>query len=91
MIANLKQMSLNQIASLIFFDWKKVHYSAEPYLNAMGSLKDMDSKYILDDATSIVAYFLSNAGSWKGDVAKEVKKELNSRLKEAYKKPIMRN
>jgi hypothetical protein len=30
----------------------------------------------MDKGKSIVLYFLSNAGSWRGDKAKEIKKEL---------------
>jgi hypothetical protein len=28
-----------------------------------------------------VAYFLANAGTWRGEVAKAVKKELNAQIK----------
>jgi hypothetical protein len=37
--------------------------------------------YGLDTGYSIVAYFLSNANTWKGDVARAVKKELKKRIR----------
>jgi hypothetical protein len=40
----------------------------------------MSDHYYADDARSIVIYFLSNASSWRGPVAKAVKAELKRRL-----------
>jgi len=77
----LKNMSLNEIAREIQFDWKKVNYAAKPYLEAMGCIKDIKDKYGLDSGSSIVSYFLTNASTWKSEVAKAIKKELNLRLK----------
>lgn len=74
--------SLGTIAREIEQDWKKVHFSARPYLDAMHSLDKITDKYGLDSGKSIVAYFLSNAASWRGPKAKEIKKELNKMLKE---------
>jgi hypothetical protein len=34
-----------------------------------------------DDARGLVLYFLSNAGSWRGPVAKRIKAELKAALK----------
>jgi hypothetical protein len=61
-------------------NWTKVNYGAEPYLSAMSSLNSIHDKYYMDDAKSIVLYFLSNAGTWKGDKAKEIKAELKQML-----------
>lgn len=72
---------LNEIAREIRRDWKKVNYAAEPYLDAMGSLRSIDDDYYQDTGTSIVAYFLSNARAWRGPVAKEIKAELKKMLK----------
>jgi len=69
------------IASEIRADWKKVYFGAEPYLDAMYSLDDITDAYGLDSGKSIVAYFLANAGTWRGEVARRVKKELNIMLK----------
>jgi pyruvate kinase len=38
-------------------------------------------KAALDSGKSIVIYFLGNAQTWRGPIAKAVKKELNSRIK----------
>lgn len=68
---------LYQIAAEIRKDWgTKVNYAAKPYLEAMECLKNVTDNYGQDSAKSIVCYFLSNAGTWKGEVAKRVKTEL---------------
>jgi transposase-like protein len=72
--------SISQLASIAKKDWGKVYYSAVPYLNAMRSLEKITDKYEADSGRSVVAYFLANATQWKGDVARNVKKELNKRL-----------
>ena len=74
-------MSLKQIAQEIYKDWKKVHFGAAPYLEAMATLESIKDNYYCDSGSSIVAYFLCNATTWKGEVARNVKKELNKRLK----------
>jgi len=71
---------LDTIAREIFKEWPNVHYTATPYLQAMSSLSGIDSVYGLDDARSIVAYFLSNAGSWRGEAARRIKAELRGML-----------
>lgn len=72
---------LYQIAAEISKDWKKVNFAAKPYLEAMYSLDSITDKYIMDSGKSIVAYFLSNASTWRGETAKRIKKELNDILK----------
>lgn len=72
---------LFEIAREIDTDWKKVSVYALPYLNAMYSLESIDSKYGLDSGKSIVNYFLANAGSWKGETARRIKKELNQMVR----------
>jgi len=71
------------IAQDIRADWKKVYFGAVPYLDAMRSLDRITDAYICDGADEIVMYFLSNATSWRGEKAREIKKELNALLKEA--------
>lgn len=73
--------SISAIARDIRKDWVKVNYAARPYLEAMGDLDDIHSKYGADDARSIVTYFLCNASQWRGPVAKTIKAELNAMLK----------
>ena len=79
--ASLKTMDLSDIAGLIRRDWKNVNFAAKPYLSAMQSLRSIRDDYGMDRGTQIVAYFLSNARSLNGPVAKLVKKELNRRLR----------
>jgi hypothetical protein len=74
-------MTLREIAHEIRKDWKKPNYAAVPYLDAMSQLDSIEDKYYCDDGYMIVAYFLSNASSWRGEKAKEIKKELNAMLK----------
>jgi len=71
---------LYAIASEIRKDWKKVNYAAAPYLDAMGSIGDIQETYGYDSGKGIVRYFLSNASTWKGDTAKRIKAELKSML-----------
>jgi len=70
---------LYEIAREINKDWgAKLNYAAKPYLNAMYSLDKVTDSYGSDSGHSIVCYFLSNAGTWRGEVAKRVKAELKS-------------
>ena len=72
---------LYEIAAEIRKDWKKVYFGAVPYLDAMGSLSSINDNYYLDSGVSVVLYFLANANSWRGEVARRVKKELNAMCK----------
>lgn len=76
-----KVRSLSEIAREIRKDWKNVNFAAKPYLDAMFSLNSISDRYYNDDGKGIVLYFLSNAGSWRGDTAKRVKAELKAMLK----------
>ena len=69
------------IALEIYEDWKKPWFGAVPYLQAMLDLKSSEDNYGHDSGKSIVAYFLSNAATWRGENARRIKKELNSILK----------
>ena len=79
--------SLNTIAGEIYQNWNTRNSGtvlspyAKPYLEAMSSLDSINDNYMLDSGRSIVAYFLGNATSWKGEKAREIKKELNAMLK----------
>src|SRR5579859_2370458 len=85
-LPDYSKMSLSQIACCIGADWKKakggIYFGAKPYIDAMATLHSIKDNYIADSGSSIVAYFLGNAATWRGEVAKAVKKELNKRLKE---------
>lgn len=72
---------LRSIANEISKDWKNPNYAAVPYLQALHALNDIEDNFYMDSATSVVAYFLANARSWKGETAKRVKAELNKIIK----------
>ena len=72
--------NLSAIANDIRSDWPKPNYAAKPYLDAMRSLQSIDDAYGLDNARSIVRYFLSNASAWRGDKARAIKAELKGML-----------
>lgn len=74
----METRALFEIAEDIRRTWKNPHYAAKPYLDAMGGLLSIDDNFGLDDAKSIVLYFLSNAGGWRGDDARRIKAELKS-------------
>ena len=81
-LGDLKVKPLSDLADIIRRDWgPKVNYAAVPYLDAMRSLGSVEDNYGMDSGRSIVAYFLSNASTWRGPVAKQVKAELKRRLK----------
>lgn len=67
-----------QIAAEIKSLWKPVNFGAVPYLDAMQSLTDITDRYFEDSAKSIIAYFLSNASTWRGEDAKRIKAELKA-------------
>ena len=77
---DLKGHTIAQLARLCRNDWAKVNFAAVPYLEAMGTLEHINDPYGMDSGKSIVIYFLGNATSWRGDVARAVKKELKRRL-----------
>jgi hypothetical protein len=72
---------LYQIAAEIQRDWKKVNFAAVPYLQAMSDLSSVSDNYGFDSGSSIVNYFLANANSWRGEVARRVKAELKDMIR----------
>jgi len=76
-----KSLRVCELASEISKDWKSPYFGAVPYLDAMFSLDSIEDKYIADDGRSVVLYFLANAQTWRGSVARGVKAELNRRCK----------
>lgn len=73
-------LPLYTIARRIRADWRNVNYAARPYLEAMASLSSVNDSYGFDSGRSIIRYFLCNASSWRGPVAKEIKDLLKSML-----------
>lgn len=87
----LSELPLDALARLIRADWgpnqSRTSY-AWPYLEAMleGGPITADAnlraeRFYMDDFDGIVRYFLSNASSYRGPVARAVKVELKRRLK----------
>ncbi|HZX69791.1 MAG TPA: hypothetical protein VFE77_03150 [Rhodanobacter sp.] len=79
----IKAFSIAALARLCSRDWEHPFFGAVPYLHAMQSLGDIGDRYGDDSGKSVVAYFLSNATTWRGETARQVKAELNRRLKGA--------
>ncbi|MNH27196.1 hypothetical protein D3C73_1559150 [compost metagenome] len=57
-------------------DWKNVYFGAVPYLDAMRSLNSVNDNYYEDSASLVINYFLANATTWRGEVARAVKAKL---------------
>lgn len=72
---------LHVIAQDIERHWLNVYFGARPYLDAMHMVGDITDSYYQDSAKSIVLYFLSNAGTWRGDAARRIKAELKEMVK----------
>ena len=72
---------LYEIAADVRRDWKPVNYAAKPYLEALECLSSVDDAYGMENGRGIVAYFLSNATTWRGETARAVKAELKAALK----------
>lgn len=73
---------LSVIAAEINRDWgDKTYFGAVPYVSAMLCLSNLDENYYEDRARDIVIYFLSNANTWRGPKAREIKAELREMLK----------
>jgi len=77
----LPTMTLDGIANVTRQDWKNVYFGAKPYLDAMSTMDNIKQQYGMDSGVSIVTYFLGNAQTWRGEVARAVKAELNKRIK----------
>lgn len=81
----LSNGNISQIARMIRDDWnlrgKGVNFAAVPYLTAMLTLGTVDDVYGLDSGRSVIVYFLSNASSYRGGLARAAKAELKRRLK----------
>ena len=73
----MQHRSIATIAREIQSDWgDRVWFGARPYLRAMLSIDRIDERYGEDSAKSVVLYFLANAGQWRGEKARAIKKEL---------------
>lgn len=73
--------TLSEISKEISNDWRKPYFGAVPYLQAMQSMGGPSDNFGADSGREIVLYFLSNATTWRGEVAKRIKAELKAALK----------
>ena len=71
---------LSEIAKDILQHWKNPYFGAKPYIQAMLLIHSSDPKapYLAESADDIVAYFLANATSFRGEDARRIKAELKS-------------
>jgi hypothetical protein len=76
---------IHRIAKDIRLNWPKPYFGAVPYIEAMQTIDSITDRYYDDSAESVVRYFLANAGTWRGEKAREIKAELNSILKQIQK------
>jgi len=72
---------IHEISREIRADWLKPYFGAVPYLIAMETLTSTSDNYGCDSARSVLAYFLSNATTWRGETARKIKLELKAMLK----------
>lgn len=72
--------AISDIAGDIIAAWgpAKIYFGAKPYLLAMTELSAPSDAYGQDSAQSIVRYFLANASTFRGPVAKALKAELKA-------------
>lgn len=80
MPARKQTRPLHEIAHEIKANWPKPYFGAVPYITAMRQIDRITDDYGFDSADNIVRYFLTNAGTWRGDVARRVKAELKAML-----------
>ena len=80
--AALPGATIYQIAAIIKNACPEIYFGASVYIEAMQSMDKITDNYYEDSGPEIVAKFLVNASTWRGETARAVKKELNRRLKE---------
>ena len=77
---------LYEIAREIKKDWKNIYFGARVYLDAMAKLDSINDQFGFGgdetySAKETVRYFLFNASKWRGEKAREIKKELKELIK----------
>lgn len=78
----MKKRYIFEIAEDIYKNWPNIYFGAVPYLHAMMNLRDINDRYLYDSGRSVVNFFLSNATTWRGPIAKQIKNELKQILNE---------
>lgn len=71
-----------QIAEEINREWTPPYFGAVPYIKALMAVQTVHDRYGQDPVSDLIRYFLSNATTWRGDVARRIKAELKTILKE---------
>lgn len=89
--------SLSAIAGEIKDDYegrqgKPVYFAAAPYVDAMSTMHNFESRYFEDGAEEIVIKLLGNLSTWRGETATRVRAELKAALAwyQANEKPVRR-
>lgn len=86
---SVKSMTLSELARLIRRTWRKgirgsttnLSPHAEPYVGSMSQCDAIDERFYAEGIRESVLRFLCNAQTWRGEVARLVKAELNRRAK----------
>jgi hypothetical protein len=69
---------LSEITREIRKDWKPMYRPAEAHFEAFEYADNVNQMYGMDSVKSEICYFLGNAQTWKGDVARRIKLELKA-------------
>jgi hypothetical protein len=83
-ISTLPTLNLAGLARVVRNDWPSVYFGAEPYLQAMSEMDKIQDNYYCDSGVSVVLYFLCNSNTWRGNIARATKAELNKRAKACH-------
>ena len=67
-----------QVFEEIHRSWARPFFGAVPYIQAGMQLSAITDRYGYDSADDVIAYFLANAGTWRGDDARRLKAELRA-------------
>lgn len=73
---------LSAIAAEITADWTALHGGAQPYMDAMRELRLATDRYGTETGSDMIQGFLLNAQTWRGEVARRVKRELRAILRD---------
>lgn len=72
----MQNRPIHEIAAEIFRLWQNPPDYAKVFVEAMTTLSGPDDMFGAEEGRSIVAYFLTNAGVWRGPDARRIKAEL---------------
>ncbi len=82
-IQDYSKLTIKELVSIIKNDW--INYNDNSYvvelLEAMSILNSIEDKYYLDDGIRIVVSFIDHSKKWNTFIAKNVKMEINRRIK----------